>query len=163
MPLVLRTSNLPQRIKTSPSPPPCESQHESDEEEQVPDSPDSVESDASTGSWSKMSQISRGPPAIRRHPEYYIDSGDVVFQVCSNFTHLFAVLIHDTTHILNSFALLFNFWHLYRLRTICSKSIAISSSASLKNSETCFAHHLKRVTAFPKSALRTPILSSYGT
>lgn len=54
----------------------CESDDDS-----VPASPVSVASDSSAGSWGKMSQLSRGPPAIRRHPEYYIDSGDVVFLV----------------------------------------------------------------------------------
>ncbi|KAL5483252.1 hypothetical protein ACEPAI_8482 [Sanghuangporus weigelae] len=55
-------------------------QCESDDDD-VPPSPTSVASDSSAGSWGKMSQVSRGPPTIRRHQEYYIDSGDVVFVV----------------------------------------------------------------------------------
>ncbi|KAH8115180.1 hypothetical protein DFH11DRAFT_1587378 [Phellopilus nigrolimitatus] len=44
--------------------------------ESTPTSPTS--SDTSAGSWSNMSQVSRGPSATR-HPDYYIDSGDVIF------------------------------------------------------------------------------------
>ncbi|KAI5123823.1 hypothetical protein M0805_009115 [Coniferiporia weirii] len=48
----------------------------------APSSPTSISSESSAESWSNMSQVSRGP-SVTRHPDYYIDSGDVVFLVDS--------------------------------------------------------------------------------
>lgn len=67
---------------------------ELDRDPSMPSSPSSVSSDTSTESWSNMSQLSQSVNrgAVTRHPEYYIDNGDVVFLVRIN------VLIRQYLH-----------------------------------------------------------------